>query len=158
MQLRLLVLGTLMLSSLAAYGDDNVRMEEKTVTVNDKALTVEVARTIEEQRKGLMFRTELAADRGMVFVFTPVRPVAMWMKNTLIPLSVAFIDKDLDAAFLDEKGCIFRIASMKAKTLDLHRSELPAAYVVETNGGWFDFHNVKPGDCFAGIKELRPRR
>lgn len=50
-----------MLSSLAAYGDDNVRMEEKTVTVNDKALTVEVARTIEEQRKGLMFRTELAA-------------------------------------------------------------------------------------------------
>lgn len=55
MQLRLLVLGTLMLSSLAAYGDDNVRMEEKTVTVNDKALTVEVARTIEEQRKGLMF-------------------------------------------------------------------------------------------------------
>lgn len=71
-----------MLSSLAAYGDDNVRMEEKTVTVNDKALTVEVARTIEEQRKGLMFRTELAADRGMVFVFTPVRPVAMWMKNT----------------------------------------------------------------------------
>ena len=149
MQLRLLVLGTLMLSSLAADGDDNVRMEEKTVTVNDKALTVEVARTIEEQRKGLMFRTELAADRGMVFVFTPVRPVAMWMKNTLI---------DLDAAFLDEKGCIFRIASMKAKTLDLHRSELPAAYVVETNGGWFDFHNVKPGDCFAGIKELRPRR
>lgn len=149
MQLRLLVLGTLMLSSLAAYGDDNVRMEEKTVTVNDKALTVEVARTIEEQRKGLMFRTELAADRGMVFVFTPVRPVAMWMKNTLI---------DLDAAFLDEKGCIFRIASMKAKTLDLHRSKLPAAYVVETNGGWFDFHNIKPGDCFAGIKELRPRR
>ena len=120
MQLRLLVLGTLMLSSLAAYGDDNVRMEEKTVTVNDKALTVEVARTIEEQRKGLMFRTELAADRGMVFVFTPVRP--------------------------------------EAKTLDLHRSKLPAAYVVETNGGWFDFHNVKPGDCFAGIKELRPRR
>ncbi len=70
-----------MLSSLAAYGDDNVRMEEKTVTVNDKALTVEVARTIEEQRKGLMFRTELAADRGMVFVFTPVRPVAMWMTS-----------------------------------------------------------------------------
>ena len=81
-----------MLSSLAAYGDDNVRMEEKTVTVNDKALTVEVARTIEEQRKGLMFRTELAADRGMVFVFTPVRPPSRstsTMSSSMNPTSSA---------------------------------------------------------------------
>lgn len=120
MQLRLLVLGTLMLSSLAAYGDDNVRMEEKTVTVNDKALTVEVARTIEEQRKGLMFRTELAADRGMVFVFTPVRPVAMWMKNTLI---------DLDAAFLDEKGC------MRKRLICTARNCLRPMLLKQTAGG-----------------------
>jgi uncharacterized protein len=61
------------------------------MTVKGQTILMEVARTPEEQTIGLMYRTQLAADRGMVFVFDPARPVSFWMKNTLIPLDMVFV-------------------------------------------------------------------
>jgi uncharacterized protein len=61
------------------------------VRVNGQAILLEVARTSEEQEIGLMYRTDLAANRGMLFVFSPPRPVSFWMKNTLIPLDMIFV-------------------------------------------------------------------
>jgi uncharacterized protein len=61
------------------------------VTINGQNILLEVARTSEEQSTGLMYRTELAANRGMLFVFSPPRPVSFWMKNTLIPLDMVFL-------------------------------------------------------------------
>jgi uncharacterized protein len=61
------------------------------ITINGRVLLLEVSRTPEQQSIGLMNRTELAADRGMLFVFSPPRPVSFWMKNTLIPLDMIFV-------------------------------------------------------------------
>jgi uncharacterized protein len=61
------------------------------VTIGGQIISLEVARTPEEQSKGLMYRSELANNRGMLFVFAPARPVSFWMKNTLIPLDMVFM-------------------------------------------------------------------
>jgi uncharacterized protein len=61
------------------------------MTINGQNILLEVARTSEEQSMGLMYRTELAANRGMLFVFSPPRAVSFWMKNTLIPLDMVFV-------------------------------------------------------------------
>ena len=84
--------------------------ETLAVKIGDKIVELEVARTSVEHRTGLMNRTYMPADHGMLFVFTAPRPIAMWMKNTLI---------DLDAAFIDACGRITQIVSMQKGSLEL---------------------------------------
>ena len=104
----------------------------------DHAIEVEVARTAEERRVGLMHRTELAPDRGMLFDFGVTRQVTMWMKNTLIPL---------DMFFADEDG---RIVTIAARTTPLSekriRSGQPVRYVLEMIGGSAERLGVAVGD------------
>ena len=88
---------------------------------------VEVARTPEEQERGLMFRTSLASDGGMIFPYDPPRPASFWMKNTLIPLDMIFIRKD---------GTIARIAdNTTPESLEPVQSGEPVAAVLELAGG-----------------------
>ncbi|MDZ7627529.1 MAG: DUF192 domain-containing protein [Parvularculaceae bacterium] len=101
--------------------------------------TVEVVRTDEERSQGLMFRTSLADDAGMLFDFGPKpRPVSMWMKNTLIPL---------DMAFIAEGGRIVRIASMTTpQSLTSIPSGEDVVAVLEVRGGRFAELGIKAGD------------
>jgi uncharacterized membrane protein (UPF0127 family) len=87
-------------------------------------------------KHGLMGRESLPRDHGMLFVFDPPRFTAMWMKNTTIPLSVAFLDKD---------GIIMNIRDMKPMTEDLHFSEGVAFFALEMNQGWFQERGIVPG-------------
>jgi uncharacterized protein len=112
------------------------------VNVGSHPLKVEVAATDAQRAQGLMFRTALGRDDGMLFVFDDPGYYAMWMKNTLIPLSVAFIDGD---------GVILNIVDMEPRTLDSHVAAGPARYAIETNRGWFQRHQVKPGDKVSGL-------
>ena len=89
-----------------------------------------------------MFRKALARNDGMLFVFDEPAYHAMWMKNTLIPLSVAFIDRD---------GVILNILDMEPQTLDSHQAAGPATYAIETNKGWYAEHQVKAGDRVTGL-------
>ena len=102
------------------------------------AIEVEVARTAEERRVGLMHRTELAPDRGMLFDFGAARQVTMWMKNTLIPL---------DMFFADEEG---RIVTIAQRTTPLSEKRIPSGepvrYVLEMIGGSAERLGVIPGD------------
>lgn len=116
------------------------------LTVGDFAIHAEVARTRSELERGLMFRTSLPENSGMVFVFDPAARVCMWMKNTLIPLSVAFIDED---------GRIINIEEMQPETLALHCAASPATYALEMNAGWFTERKIAPGSEIGGLPKVR---
>ena len=117
-------------------------LKTATVKVGAHPLKVEVAATDPQREQGLMFRKHLGRDEGMLFVFDEPAYHAMWMKNTLIPLSVAFIDRD---------GVILNVLDMEPQTLDSHQAAGPAVYAIETNKGWYAEHKVKAGDKVTGL-------
>ena len=105
-------------------------------------IRAEVASTESQREKGLMFRIQLGANQGMVFVFDFLSRPCMWMKNTLLPLSVAFID---------DNGSVINIEDMRAQTLDSHCAARPARYALEMNLGWFAKHGIGPGRKLGGL-------
>jgi uncharacterized protein len=98
---------------------------------------VEIADEETEQKRGLMERTALAEDAGMLFVFPGERPLSFWMKDTLIPLSIAYIDGD---------GGIVDIQDMQPLDESPHPSAAPAQYALEVNQGFFAERGVQVGD------------
>jgi uncharacterized membrane protein (UPF0127 family) len=105
-------------------------------------IQAEVASTEAQREQGLMFRKTMEANHGMAFLFGEPAGVCMWMKNTLLPLSVAFLDAD---------GRIINIEDMKAETTDSHCATQPATYALEMNLGWFKQKNIKPGMTISGF-------
>jgi len=105
--------------------------------IHHKEIWVEVARTPEERSLGLMGRKHLGKDEGMLFIFEAEDYHSFWMKNTLIPLSIAFIDRD---------GRIVWMTDMKPLTLDSHVPPKPILFVLEMNKGWFSKNGIKAGD------------
>lgn len=105
-------------------------------------IEAEVAATFDTRQTGLMRRTSMAPQRGMLFVFPGVAPYCMWMHDTLLPLSVAFID---------EKGRIINVEEMKPQTDDTHCATKPARYALEMNSGWFRSRRLGPGAVIDGI-------
>lgn len=108
-------------------------------------IEAELAHTDAARRIGLMNRSSMPAHRGMVFVFTQDARHCMWMKNTLIPLSVAFLDAD---------GRILNIERMQPKTEDSHCAAAPARYALEMNADWFASRRIAAGDRIRGIDRL----
>jgi uncharacterized membrane protein (UPF0127 family) len=125
------------------------QMPEIPLTIAGHRLTVEVAGTDETRMQGLMHRRILPENRGMLFVFREVTHHAMWMMNTHIPLSVAF---------LDERGLIINIADMQPQTRDTHAAAKPARYALEVNQGWFVKRGIKPGARIEGLERAPPAR
>jgi hypothetical protein len=116
------------------------------VKVGGHPLKVELAITDPQRMQGLMHREKLAQNDGMLFVFDEPAYQSMWMKNTLIPLSVAFIDAD---------GVILNILDMEPQTLTPNMSAGPARYAIETNKGWFQERKLKAGDRVTGLPRQR---
>lgn len=137
---RFLAAAALLAFSFNAAAD--VKFGSARVKVAGHDLKVEVAASEEQRMQGLMFRRKLGRNDGMLFIFDEPAYHAMWMKNTLIPLSVAFIDG---------KGEILNILDMEPQTLDTHMAAGPAIYAIETNKGWFAENKVKPGDKVTGL-------
>ena len=100
-----------------------------------------VAQTPEQRQTGLMFRREMAQHEGMLFVFEQASPQCFWMKNTLLPLSIAFLADD---------GTVVNIADMQPQVLDSHCSSKPVRYVLEMNQGWFAKRGIKAGSKITG--------
>lgn len=118
-----------------------------TITLNAgiHLITAELAATNAEREQGLMFRDKMGTNEGMVFIFDAPVHTCMWMKNTLIPLSVAFID---------ERGKIVNIEQMQPQTVDSHCAQGPVVYALEMNQDWFKQRHIKPGAMIDGL----PRR
>ncbi len=112
-------------------------------------IRAELADTFATRMQGLMHREKLGQNAGMVFVFEEAGIHCMWMKNTLIPLSVAF---------LDDSGAIINIADMRPRTEETHCAARPARYALEMTHGWFAERGIKPGARLRGIAKLLPRR
>jgi uncharacterized membrane protein (UPF0127 family) len=125
------------------------QLPEIALAVNGHKLTAEVAHTDPARAQGLMHRRMLPENRGMLFVFTTTAHHAMWMMNTYIPLSVAFID---------ERGVIINIEDMKPHTQDTHPAAKPAKYALEMNLGWFSKRGIKPGATVDGIERAPPAK
>ena len=109
-------------------------------------IRAEVAADFGTRMRGLMHRPSMAQNAGMLFIFDEATQQCMWMKNTLIPLSVAFID---------DQGAIINIEDMAPQTEDSHCSKKPARYALEMNRGWFAAKGIKPGSRIGGIPGMK---
>lgn len=117
-----------------------------TLTIGEHKIVAEVAVTPEQRSLGLMNRFSLKPDHGMLFVFELPEPQAFWMKNTFIPLSIAFIGAD---------GRIVNIEDMAPQTEDSHWSKGPAMYALEMRKGWFRDKGIGPGAVVKGIPPVK---
>jgi hypothetical protein len=136
-----------------SYGGDAIGVTERLYAQSDqmprgelfietasgkRRFEIEIARTRQQQQRGLMFRTELAANAGMLFVYPLEHEIVMWMKNTLIPLDMLFIGSD---------GRITHIAERRTPLSEDHIfSRGPARSVLELRGGTVNLLRIKPGD------------
>lgn len=118
-----------------------------TLTVGTHKLTAEIARTPEQQMVGLMNRFSLKPDHGMIFVYERPEPLSFWMRNTYIPLSIAFIGAD---------GRILNIEDMRPQTDETHWSKGPALYALEMKKGWFAERGIGPGTPVTGLPLGKP--
>jgi uncharacterized membrane protein (UPF0127 family) len=124
-------------------------LPEIVVAIGGHKLTAEVAGTDAHRATGLMHRRMLPENRGMLFVFPDVAFHSMWMMNTYVPLSVAFLDRD---------GTIINIAEMQPQTQTTHSAARPAKYALEVNQGWFGKRGIKPGIKVEGLEKAGPQR
>ncbi|HZX30551.1 MAG TPA: DUF192 domain-containing protein [Rhodocyclaceae bacterium] len=135
----------LLLGMLA--GSVQAQMPRMDFTIGFYRIEAEVASDLKNRMQGLMGRRSMAPQQGMLFVFPEAARHCMWMKNTLLPLSVAF---------LDEEGRIVNIEDMQPETLDSHCAAKPARFALEMNKGWFAEKGIKPGAKLAGVEKAPP--
>ncbi len=137
-----------LLLGLAPAGVCQAQAPTLALSLGPHRLQAEVASTPAELTRGLMQRRALPADRGMLFVFPQANRQCMWMKDTLIPLSVAF---------LDEQGRILNITEMAPRSTQTHCSAGAAGYALEMNAGWFTKNGGRAGQKISGLdKAPRP--
>ena len=109
-------------------------------------IRAELAADYATRMTGLMHRASMPSNAGMLFIFDEATTHCMWMKNTLLPLSVAFID---------ERGAIINVEDMAPHTEDSHCASRPARYALEMNRGWFAARGIKPGSRIGGIPGIK---
>ncbi len=124
----------LLLTFTILYGQS---LQKIPLYIKEKEIWVEVAKSPEERARGLMGRKHLGKDEGMLFIFEREDYHGFWMKNTFIPLSIAFIDR---------KGRIVGITDMRPLTLESHLPPRPILYALEMNKGWFSANKIRLGD------------
>lgn len=136
-----------LLAGAAAWGQGTMPVME--LTAGFHRIEAEVAANDQNRQIGLMNRQAMPVQRGMLFVFNHENTHCMWMRNTLLPLSVAFVDAE---------GKIINIEDMQPQTETNHCARRPARYALEMNIGWFAQRGLKPGVKLGGLdKAPRPQ-
>jgi len=137
-----LLLGALLSLAVPATAQEGPqKLPSVTLSLGMHKISAEVAQSPDERAIGLMHRSSMGASQGMLFVFEQAGQQCFWMKNTLLPLAIAFVADD---------GTIVNIDEMKPQTLDSHCSAKPVRYVLEMNTHWFDKRGIKAGARLSG--------
>jgi uncharacterized membrane protein (UPF0127 family) len=138
----LVLLLSLLAQSVHAQSGPQDRLPTRQLTAGMYLIEAEVAADFRQRATGLMLRTSMPANGGMLFVFDVPGPQCMWMRNTLLPLSVAFIADD---------GSIVNIEDMQPKTDASHCAKREVRYALEMNQGWFKQRGILPGVKIGGL-------
>ena len=138
----LAALALALFGAVAAWSQDQPQdLPATTLSVGMHNIHAQLAVTPQQRQIGLMFRTSMPNHEGMLFVFEDAAAQCFWMRNTLIPLSIAFLADD---------GTVVNLADMKPQSDESHCSAKPVRYALEMNQGWFAKRGVKPGTRIAG--------
>ena len=124
-----------------AQGMPQTQLQRATLNAGMHLIQVQLAQDFEQRQIGLMWRKEMPQNEGMLFVFEQPAIQCFWMRNTLLPLTAAFV--------LDD-GSIVNLADMKPMNDDSHCSKIPVRFVLEMNQGWFAKRNIQAGFRLAG--------
>ncbi|MBK6592836.1 MAG: DUF192 domain-containing protein [Burkholderiales bacterium] len=137
------VLAAICLAHGVAQAQDQAQTQlpRTTLSVGIHQIDTQLATTQEQHATGLMHRQEMPQHEGMLFIFENSTRQCFWMKNTLLPLTAAFVADD---------GTIVNLVDMKPKSLDSHCSAKPVRFVLEMNQGWFAKKGIKPGSKISG--------
>jgi len=138
---RAAAIATLSFAALASAQDGPQKLAQVRLNAGIHNINAELASTPQQREIGLMFRTAMPANDGMLFAFEQPGKQCFWMRNTLIPLSVAFIGDD---------GSVVNVDEMKPQTDDSHCSAKPVRFVLEMNEGWFAKRGIKAGSRLRG--------
>ena len=141
------VAGLLHAAGAAAQEEPQLNLRRVELFAGMHRIDAQVAQAPQERQTGLMFRKEMPQHEGMLFIFEQPAQQCFWMKNTLLPLTAAFVADD---------GTIVNLADMKPQTLDSHCSAKPVRYVLEMNQGWFAKKGIRAGAKLAGAPFARP--
>ena len=135
------MLGLSFMGSALAQDAPQMNLQRITLSAGMHQISAQVAATPQQRQTGLMFRKEMPQPEGMLFIFDEPSQQCFWMKNTLLPLTAAFIADD---------GTIVNLADMRPQTTDTHCSGQPVRYVLEMNQGWFAKKGIKAGSRLSG--------
>lgn len=135
------LLGALAALAVCAQAQQPQSLPTTTLSVGMHNIRAQVALTPEQRHTGLMFRRDMATHEGMLFVFEYPDSQCFWMRNTPLPLSIAFLADD---------GTVEQIADMQPQNDDMHCSSKPVRFALEMNQGWFAKRGVKPGTRIGG--------
>lgn len=140
---RILATSLLLAMSMTLHGQESpqTHLPRTTLKAGMHLIQAQVASTPQQRATGLMHRQDMPANEGMLFVFESPAVQCFWMKNTLIPLTAAFVADD---------GSIVNLADMQPQSLDSHCSEKPVRYVLEMNQGWFSKRGLRAGSRLSG--------
>ena len=125
----------------SAQESPQTTLQRTTLSIGIHQIDAQLAMTPEQREIGLMYRKEMPPHEGMLFIFESPSRLCFWMKNTLIPLTAAFIAED---------GRIVNLENMKPQTTESHCAAKPVRYVLEMNQGWFAKRGIKPGSKVSG--------
>jgi len=128
-------------STVWAQESPQLQLPRVTLSAGMHLINAQVASTPQQRAIGLMFRKEMPVNEGMLFAFEQASEQCFWMKNTLLPLTAAFVADD---------GTIVNLADMQPQSLDSHCSTKPVRFVLEMNKGWFDKRGLKAGSKLSG--------
>lgn len=150
----------LMCSAILFLGSVKSQASEASFTrgklkIQNKTLKVEIAETLEQQQRGLMYRKTLSDDEGMIFIYKNEQFLSFWMKNTFVPLSIGFFDKSKKLFQIED---MLPASSEMQTQLPSYQSRRPAQYALEVPKGWFQRHHISMGSVFDLKPDKSPAR